>query len=472
MKIILNNTLEPVALKTKEVPLHNTQVIAQTYEHALSLPKTHPNTLISMLYCAYAKHMPVKLRPDDLWIQILCQFGLHVNNKSNFYEKIFADKESPDTNTKTELVVYMGDISLDEIQPSDLDKFVNRITTQLEKHVAHSDIIENFQCDFSTSNQITKITSKIALMHMVEKYFSYSMLFGCGIPFIELDGTADDWINFHKKIKLIASIADDSIQEWCEAIVDISNRISLTFINPSSEDTITFWKRMFYNERCGSGHQECAQGWIVNLFIYDQKLKMLQQKYDPLGRNKKNIQTDPIFWDKFPECMVTIDVDIKNDGTCKLASGMCGYHINQNNSNTLELIMGFYFQRKKFSKWTLNGQNVQPRDEIFNQDNYSSIRYNNKMIHEYCPVSAKQYSGKIQKSVNPNHLRIYYTRDVFNFVYMPKKEGDGVNFLRCMFINGAIKPIDSDNMGKFSISYANPSYATGGTLIYDSLTQK
>ena len=48
--------------------------------------------------------------------------------------------------------------------------------------------------NFSTTTNDTKIVGKISIMGAFKKYFSYVMQrCGCGIPYIILEGTADDY---------------------------------------------------------------------------------------------------------------------------------------------------------------------------------------------------------------------------------------------------------------------------------------
>merc|ERR1711953_1350860 len=47
--------------------------------------------------------------------------------------------------------------------------------------------------EFSTTSAVDKITMQIVLMDVVESYFEYSGMCGCGIPSVQLTGTTEDW---------------------------------------------------------------------------------------------------------------------------------------------------------------------------------------------------------------------------------------------------------------------------------------
>ena len=59
--------------------------------------------------------------------------------------------------------------------------------------------------NFSTTTNDIKIVGKISIMGAFKKYFSYVMqMCGCGIPYIILEGTADDYKKIISKAKQLS----------------------------------------------------------------------------------------------------------------------------------------------------------------------------------------------------------------------------------------------------------------------------
>ena len=48
-------------------------------------------------------------------------------------------------------------------------------------------------CAFTTTTAVDKLVSRITLMDAVKHYFDLHFYCGCGIPWIRLRGTVDDW---------------------------------------------------------------------------------------------------------------------------------------------------------------------------------------------------------------------------------------------------------------------------------------
>ena len=114
--------------------------------------------VLNGFYTAHTNHYPIRIKPDDIWLLIVQAFSNHVNANSENYEK---------------MKVYLGEKLLDILT-----------------------------ANFSTSTYDSIIVSKLSIMGAFKKYFEYTMdLYGCGIPYIILEGTAQDYKNIISKAK-------------------------------------------------------------------------------------------------------------------------------------------------------------------------------------------------------------------------------------------------------------------------------
>jgi len=432
LKIILDENLEPTKNCLEEVNLIGDKCTNQYYESEKIIHRSLPNSLIDMLHYAWANHLPVKIRPDDLWLQILCQFALYVNNNSEKYQHLFADKDNLDG--QTQLVVDMTQYN--NIRDVPMEKFIAQIMDQLESKIASNDAVSKLQCDFSTSNNITKLVSNIAFMYAVEKYFSYKMILSCGIPWIELDGTLEDWKNFQLKIQYLCTIADDNIKSWCQNLEDISVRILNSISNV--EDGKQFWKHLFYEDRCGSGSQTCAKGWITNLFIYDKSMKMFEQEYYPLGKERKSMYDSGVtmFWDDFPECLIKCPIQVSYGGECnsttyEISAGMFGFNSSNRELSPLCLVSGFNVKLLEIIGWTFDSKVIRQDAIKFTKENYDRIKYNNKYIHEWFPY--ERLTEKHQDEYNCDNIQIYYNAGMIKYVFLDKSgQKNRNNVMSCL----------------------------------------
>ena len=63
------------------------------------------------------------------------------------------------------------------------------------------ELIDILNPNFSTTTFDSEIICKISIMGAFKKYFSYKMdLYGCGVPYVVLDGTAEDYKKILAKV--------------------------------------------------------------------------------------------------------------------------------------------------------------------------------------------------------------------------------------------------------------------------------
>lgn len=150
--------------------------------------------ILNGFYEAHTNHYPIKLKPDDIWLLIVQAFSNHVNANSEKLRNMFVD-----FNGKKELVVEYELFDISQVNRKVLEDFSEEINKQMKKYLGE-ELMEVLTPDFSTSTYDSKIVGKISIMGAFKKYFDYKMMLcGCGIPYILLEGTADDY----KKIKQI-----------------------------------------------------------------------------------------------------------------------------------------------------------------------------------------------------------------------------------------------------------------------------
>ena len=125
------------------------------------------------------------------------------------------------------------------------------------------DLIEVLTPNFSTTTYDSKIVCKISIMGAFKKYFNYEMrLLGCGLPYIILEGTADDYKKIIEKAKYLSKYEF----EW------YINRI------------IPHIKKMV----------EAKEGNIDKDYFMNmiQKKEVTETKYGPSGMSKWEVQVD------------------------------------------------------------------------------------------------------------------------------------------------------------------------------------
>ena len=170
-------------------------------DHSLNAEQqlAYLNTNVPVLngfYTAHTNHYPVRIKPDDIWLLIVQAFSNHVNANSEQLRSYFVDFDG-----KKKLTVEYDLSSIEQVNRKVLENFSEQINEQMKKYLGEK-LVDILTPNFSTSTYDSKIVGKISIMGAFKKYFDYHMaLCGCGIPYIILEGTAQDYREMISKAK-------------------------------------------------------------------------------------------------------------------------------------------------------------------------------------------------------------------------------------------------------------------------------
>ena len=151
---------------------------------------------LSGLFKAYCNHYPIRIKPDNIWLLIVQCFSHHINANSGRLRKYFINFEG-----KKNLEVKIGCL---KIEKENLENFVEQINQELKKYLGN-EVLENLTPDFTTTDINTKLVCQISIMDTFKEYFDYT--FGscvCGIPYIILEGEAEDYKKIILKVKYLS----------------------------------------------------------------------------------------------------------------------------------------------------------------------------------------------------------------------------------------------------------------------------
>ena len=152
-------------------------------------------------YNAHAIHYPIRLKPDDIWLLIIQAFSNHINiNSEELRHKLV------NFNGKKLLTIDFELIdSIKNIRKSNYEDFIKKINDQIKSFLG-KEIIDILTPNFTTTDNNSTIICKLSVMNAFKKYFEYKMNIGfsiCGIPYIILEGNAEDYKEILKKINFL-----------------------------------------------------------------------------------------------------------------------------------------------------------------------------------------------------------------------------------------------------------------------------
>ena len=262
-------------------------------------------------YTAHCNHFPIRIRPDDIWLLIVQSFSNHVNANSELLREHFVNFEGK----KALSVDYHGILNIKNVNKKILEDFSVQINEQMKKFLGE-EIIQILTPDFSTTNYDSLIISKLSIMGTFKKYFSYQMNVPiCGIPYIILEGTVDDYKKIKEKADRLSKFKFDwyikRIIPHIQKMIDAKN---------GKIDNDYFRDIIKRNEVEGAIYNGCMPpkyamvsnitGWILDFFGYE------KDAYDNFRRfNDKTLKVKEFY--RMVNQMLTVPFTIKEELTDK-----------------------------------------------------------------------------------------------------------------------------------------------------------
>jgi len=245
---------------------------------------------------AFDGHYPLIIRPDDLWLVLANGFASHVEENAETLRHNFVSHEG-----KKVLVVNADHLVMGQTKPEDWERDIfPSFSTQIRQNTidkVHSVIAT----PFSTSTATDIAAHEITLMAAMKKYFDYSVCTMCGIPWIELQGTLEDWQSLYQRAEQMCGLMlPETGKDWFAVLGPVLKE----FINAySGKVNLSFWesicKRVLHGQ--GSGSYETINGWVTLLYLklakYHQPWMLMTSDSGPEPDTFPNIvSTTPVSW--------------------------------------------------------------------------------------------------------------------------------------------------------------------------------
>lgn len=215
---------------------------------------------------AFAEHRPLVLSPDMIWLIITQGFNQYVNENPELLREKLMDKSA-----KFTLNVEPGK----ELKTTaDWSDALSTFTGQVNK-VCKTKAANNITANFTTSRAAERIATQITLMDVKTVPFEYeSTKIACGIPYIKLEGTTEDW---QKLLDKTMALEAYGLRWWTGELKNILKE----FINASKgKPALWFWQNMILRRNpkpkdlqgviCSQDPATMLDGWFLKFFPYDQ----------------------------------------------------------------------------------------------------------------------------------------------------------------------------------------------------------
>lgn len=216
---------------------------------------SHPlHGFVLTVHEAFARHLELKIKPDDIWTLIVQGIAEHVNmDPEKYREKVV------DFTGKKELKV-------ETIFPVDWEAVLPEFEKQINENTKSDSFVKKMVKSYSTSLPINSLVCQTAVMSTTQAYFNYRVDSYCGIRKFTLLGDEMDWVKLDENLCSL-NLYDLGLEKWDHNLKNIV-KFFLKLLRqkePQSSDLVIL--KSFYKFQSNSGGDK-INGWILNLFPY------------------------------------------------------------------------------------------------------------------------------------------------------------------------------------------------------------
>lgn len=250
---------------TRDMP----QIIIEA--HSIHQPLVQPafhfrlkSSLAGIALRAFAKHYPLILAPEHIWLAIATGAALHINKGDN--AERLRDKFVSFKGKKT-LEVRKDNITMGNVPRYTWENEIFLgFSQQIREHVGET-VHDMFAKRFTTTTKTQQAAMDITLMAATREYFSFRLRTACGIPWIELKGTRQDWVDLRKRADDLRNfLVPEFASKWIPHLLPVLDEFVDAFDGNVNHQ---FWQRLCKVVRSNmSGQSDRISGWINNFYPY------------------------------------------------------------------------------------------------------------------------------------------------------------------------------------------------------------
>lgn len=238
---------------------------------------------INVVAEAYSSHLGLVLHPHDIWYVVLSNIASIVGERPDNYKGLYTTSDE-----KQEILVLQSD-------PHDID--VNALIAALGERMPVD--ISVFLPDLSTATPQAKLAMSAAVLDAAKHFYDYGM-FCCGIPFIDLRGTVEDWKSLSACIdginKGIKNLQRPQLAQKLSKYLRDVNSVIAQITESYTTDQSEFFRNIFTKENVGSGGDLKITGWVCELYHNATPGTLIRSFHDAIASFPyKNVSTGQHF---------------------------------------------------------------------------------------------------------------------------------------------------------------------------------
>jgi hypothetical protein len=274
--------------------------------------------LHSSLSFAFNNHCPWVITPDAVWLTCLTGLCHHIDLDPEGLRRHFVTHEGQ--KQLTVKVASPPGVATASIPEAVWMAGIRLFSEALEGELVgkkHALIVNHF----STTTEIDKLSSKVALMGAMKHYFKYKMMLLCGLGRVTVEGTPDDWADIEARVRVLSEFG---LEWWTEPLLPVIEQLRLTCNQMPNRD---FWRQAYLQHRVGSGSQYNVSGWVNAFYPYVAGKREGEMVRNPYVDWQKDHGGRGLDTDDYPFGMISVPVLVDDHGqefNCKFYGGLVG----------------------------------------------------------------------------------------------------------------------------------------------------
>lgn len=216
------------------------------------------HAFLDLFITAWNEHRPVRLSPDAVWMVLL--------------EGLIASARAHPQTTRKDLVRHQeGKIPLLATLPASFplqtgsrrswELVAHQLLDSMDRHVVgrrHKDL----QVRFTTTTPTRALAHRFRILDLYQEFFDYRGSVLCGIPWIHLEGSSQDWRTLREKALAMRTSTNSAWMDGLRPVLDAF--VATSEGRPSRR----FWSNFIrYSPPSGwCGSQPEVDGWIAAFF--------------------------------------------------------------------------------------------------------------------------------------------------------------------------------------------------------------
>jgi len=263
------NTVEPVLSGLKHTAAGRERAAtllpsAEAFSHRdaafLSTPTETTNPLIAAVTVAFSQHRPVELSPDVVYNVIMQGVSAHVATDPERFRTFLVKHQGEETITVEDDSLILGRWE------NDWSKSIVAIRDQIIQRLPHGKGTAALGLSFSTTGPPECVAHSAVLMDIMKDYYTYRVMTLCGIPWVDITGSREDWEGLANNLNETLTVL--GLGDWNANLQEILTQVLRVY---DSDADSAFWNSMFlYHGASESGGVARVTGWLAKLFLYIQ----------------------------------------------------------------------------------------------------------------------------------------------------------------------------------------------------------